>query len=271
MRSGITRYIAVSFSFAWLCWGACWFILSHHLNLPLTLFAILGSFGPFIGAGTCSWSEGGGAAMLRFFARGINPNMGWLVFFTALFLLPALSTLTAALYAWKVGQHFAFQMSLSELPEAYLWLFILGGPVAEEFGWSYLSDRLDEKFDYRLATLVLGIAWGFWHLPLFFLIVPGLLQHYIPFGGFLLLSISTRFLFSWAYHRSNRNILSNLIFHNAMNLALSIVIIVPQAPDPYHPRLWLLIGLSALSAFALWRSVPPPAGQPVSAETAKFS
>jgi hypothetical protein len=257
MKTRITLYIAVSFGIAWLGWGACWVIFSRHLNLPITLFAILGSFGPFIGAGICSWAGGGPAAMLRFFARGFNPKMGWAVFCIACFLLPAISSVTAALYAWTTGRHFAFQMSWSELPLAYVWLFILGGPVAEEFGWSYLSDRLDEKFDYRLATLVLGIVWGFWHLPLFFLVVPGLLQHYIPFGGFLLMSISTRFLFSWAYHRSNLNILSNLIFHNALNLALSIVIIVPQVPDPYHPHLWLLIGLSSLSAIALWMWAPP--------------
>jgi len=255
----IVPYIAVSFGFAWLCWGACWFIFSRHLNLPLTLFAILGSFGPFIGAAICSWAGGGATATLRFFARGFKLNMGWRVFLIAFLLLPAISTLTAALYAWKTGQHFAFQISWAELPIAYVWLFILGGPVAEEFGWSYLSDRLDKQFDYRLATLCLGIIWGFWHLPLFFLTVPGLMQRYIPFAGFLLMSISTRFLFSWAYHKSNRNILSNLIFHNALNLSLSIVIIVPQSPDPYHPRLWLLIGLSALSAFALWGLAPPPA------------
>jgi hypothetical protein len=257
VKSGIAPYIAVSFGTAWLGWGACWFIFTRHLNLPLMLFAILGSFGPFIGAGLCSWAGGGATAMLRFFARGFNPAMGWPVFLTALFLLPAISTLTAALYAWKTGQHFAFQISWSELPIAYLWLFILGGPVAEEFGWSYLSDRLDQKFDTRLATLFLGIIWGFWHLPLFFLTVPGLLQRYMPFGGFLLLSISMRFLFSWAYHRSNRNILSNLIFHNALNLALSIVVIVPQSPDPYHPRLWLLIALSTLAAAISWIGAPP--------------
>jgi hypothetical protein len=261
VKSAIAPYIAVSFGIAWVCWAICWCIINRHLHLPLTLFAILGSFGPLAGAGLCSWGEGG-AATRRFFARGFNPKMGWPVFVTAFCLLPVLATLTALLYAWKTGQHFAFQMSWAELPIAYLWLFILGGPIAEEFGWSYLSDGLDEKFDYRIATLILGLVWGFWHLPLFFLIVPGLLQHYMPFEGFLLLSVSMRFLFSWAYHRSNRNILSNLIFHNALNLSLSIVTIVPSAPDPGHPRFWLLIGLSALTALILWIFSPPLPLQP---------
>lgn len=256
MKPGIQTYLIVSFAIAWLCWGLCWFIINHPLNLSLTLFLIIGSFGPFIAAGLCSWLSGGLGATLRFYARGLNPFMGWKVFLTAFFLVPILAIISAAIYARQMHQIFAFQMSWSDLPMAYLWLFFLGGPVGEEFGWSYLSDQLDKKFNLNFSNLLLGTIWGFWHLPLFFLIVPGLTQHYMPFDAFLAFSISARFLFSWAYHKSNRNILSNLIFHNALNFSLSIVVIVVPAVGQDHLRLWYLTALSAISAFALQRASP---------------
>jgi hypothetical protein len=65
--------------------------------------------------------------------------MGWTVFLVAVFLPPLLCILAARIFAWQTHQPFAFQMSLADIPMAYLWLLVLGGPLGEEFGWSYLS------------------------------------------------------------------------------------------------------------------------------------
>jgi membrane protease YdiL (CAAX protease family) len=249
-------YLAVSFAFAWVCWGLCWLIINDHVGLPLVGVTILGSFGPFIAAGFCAWLSGGSEGMLRFYARALEWRMGWQVFVVAFFLLPALCVAASGIVAWQIHQPFGFQMSWSEIPMAYLWLLFLGGPLGEEFGWSYLSDRLDEDFAPLLANLLLGTIWGFWHLPLFFLAIPGALQHLMPFYVFLIYSIVVRFLFSWSYHRGHRNVLSNLIIHNSLNFGMSVVVIVPAVPEPYHLRLLYLIILTAIAAFLLQRLAP---------------
>jgi len=254
-----TIYLAVSFAFAWICWLGCWVIINHHLGLSLVGMAILGSFGPFIAAGLCNGLSGGLSGIWHFYARVLQWRMGWLVFCVAFFLPPILCTLAGLIGAWQAHRGFAFQMSLSDVPLAYLWLFFLGGPVGEEFGWSYLSDRLDEKFAPQLANLLLGTIWGCWHLPLFFLTIPGALQHLMPFSVFLIFSIILRFLFSWSYHRGNRSILSNLIIHNAVNFGMSLVIIVPPVPERYHLRLWVLIILTAVATSLLQRLAPAAA------------
>ncbi len=260
MGPGVRLYLSVSFGVAWLCWGMCWLTATHRLGgVNITVLLVAGSFGPFVGAGLCVALDQGVSGMLRFYARGFDPRMGWPAFLAAFFLVPCLAMLAAYIYAAQTGERFALQIGWAEVPLAYLWLFVLGGPVAEEFGWSYLSDRLDERMQVIFATVLLGTIWGFWHLPLFFLIVPGLLQHYMPFGLFLLFSIALRFLFSWAYHRSGKNILSNLVFHNALNFALSLVTIVPPVQSDTHLRLWYLIALASAAAALLWRVAPPSA------------
>ncbi len=253
----IALYLLVAFGWAWAGWGLCVLIAKGEVALPLTLTLIIGSFGPFIAAGLCAGVQGGVRGAARFYGRVLQWRMGWDVAVAALLLVPALAVLSAWLYARQFHLPLAFNITLAELPLAYLWLFVLGGPVAEEFGWSWLSDALDGKLPVPFATLLLGVIWGFWHLPLFFLVVPGLTQHYMPFGLFLLMSVSARFLFSWAYHRGGRNILSNLLFHNALNLGLSIVTIVPPLMAHEHLRLWYLTVLIGLAAAALWRVAPP--------------
>ena len=46
----------------------------------------------------------------------------------------------------------------------------LAGPVAEEFGWrGYVQPRLRRHYGQLATTVVLGAAWGLWHVPLYFL------------------------------------------------------------------------------------------------------
>jgi uncharacterized protein len=55
---------------------------------------------------------------------------------------------------------------------------LLAGPLSEEFGWrGYLQPRLRQRFPVLATTLVLGLSWGAWHLPLF--LMPGTGQHQI--------------------------------------------------------------------------------------------
>ncbi len=246
-------YVAISFLFSWAVWVACWLLARHGVSTDiLTPIVILGSFGPFIAAGICTAAESGLRGMAAFYRRGLDWRMGWLVFGVSVVLMPALAILTAALFHQP-----DIQIPLAELPLVYLWLFVLGGPLAEEFGWSYLSDLLDTRFSIALSTLLLAIIWGFWHLPLFFLSIPGLEQKFIPFPLFLFMSVAARALFSWSYHHSGRNILSNLLIHNGLNLSLSLVAIVLPLTGTMQPRLICLCTLTGLCAGVLWWLLPP--------------
>lgn len=61
-------------------------------------------------------------------------------------------------------------------PLAALAYTFVAGPVAEEFGWrGYVQPRLRQIYGWAATTVVLGVAWGLWHVPLYFL--PGTGQH----------------------------------------------------------------------------------------------
>lgn len=59
---------------------------------------------------------------------------------------------------------------------------MISGPLSEEFGWrGFLQPRLREHAGRIQTALLLGLAWGVWHLPLFFL--PGTGQHGLGIGS----------------------------------------------------------------------------------------
>lgn len=46
-------------------------------------------------------------------------------------------------------------------------VFIYGGE--EELGWrGIMQSLLEEKYKFSIATIILGIVWGIWHIPLWF-------------------------------------------------------------------------------------------------------
>lgn len=54
-------------------------------------------------------------------------------------------------------------------------VMIIGGGL-EEAGWRYITfPLLDKKFGFALSSLITGIIWALWHLPLFF--IPGVSQY----------------------------------------------------------------------------------------------
>ncbi len=253
----IWLYLAVTFVMAWLFWLAGILIAHDVVTLPLFPILVVGSFGPFVGALVTTLVNGGKREALQFFARGFDPRMGWAVFLISFFLLPLLAILGEFIHAWLANGVPHFRMGWSDLPLSYLFLFVLGGTLAEEYGWSLLSDKLDGLLRLKTATLVLGIIWAVWHLPLFFIVTPHAVQGYTPFYIFLVATVAMRFLFAWAYHRGRRNILSNMLFHTSSNMAYSVVALAPSPEDMSTGRLWMFAAMNVVSAGILWVIAPP--------------
>jgi uncharacterized protein len=252
-------YLAVTFGMAWVLWLMGWMITQHKLSLPLFPILVVGSFGPFVGALVVTMKEGGPRNAMRFFARIFDLRMGWAVFLVSFFLLPILAVIVELTHAQftHVAPHFT--MTLSEAPLSYLFLFVIGGTLAEEYGWSLLSDQLDGILPLKASTFVLGVVWALWHVPLFFIITPGAIQGYTPFYIFLTATVAMRFLFAWAYHRGGNSVLSNMLFHTASNMAYSLVALAPSPDDMSTGRLWMFAVLNIVCAAVLWCVAPPRA------------
>jgi uncharacterized protein len=258
----ITLYLVVAFGFAWAFWLVAWLISRKLISLPILPMLFIGSFGPFISAALTTYSEGGFRRVASFFRRGFDVRMGWSVFLVSFFLMPILAIIVELTHARLTGRAPQFTMTLADFPLSYLFLFVLGGTLAEEYGWTLLSDKLDVALPLKVSTAILGLIWTLWHLPLFFIVTEGAIQGYTPFYIFAIATVAMRFLFSWAYHRGGRNILSNMLFHTASNIAYSVVAIAPAPGDLSTGRLWMFTFLTVASAIVIWLVAPPRAEKP---------
>lgn len=162
-----------------------------------------------------------GRGVKELLARGLDFKFKKIWLLPILFLMPAivgLSLLLSVMTGDTLREIEAFINPLIIVP-AFIYILFLGGPVGEEFGWrGYALDRLQARFNDLNSSVLLGIVWGLWHLPLFFMEDQEIYRN-VPIIGFILDTILLSILFTWVYNNTNGSILAILLFHTTGNLA----------------------------------------------------
>ena len=99
---------------------------------------------------------------------------------------------------------------------------IIGG--LEEAGWMYiLQPELDKKYGFALSSVLVGIIWILWHIPLFF--IPGTNhgEGLINFWMFAVQLIAFRFFNGAIYKVSGKGrVFMCVLFHTMFNAASPI-------------------------------------------------
>ena len=94
---------------------------------------------------------------------------------------------------------------------------LIRGPLGEELGWrGYLQIELNKRFSLLKSSLIVGVIWSLWHLPLWF--VSGFqgvdLLLYIVF--FMIGLISFSVIIGYVYGRGG-NLLYAILLHQMLN------------------------------------------------------
>jgi len=85
----------------------------------------------------------------------------------------------------------------------------------EEIGWrGYVLPRLQTKFNALASSLILGIVWGFWHLPKYLSDWDA-----VSFFWFMAHILAISILMTWLYNNTQGSLLLVAIFHAASNTA----------------------------------------------------
>jgi len=187
--------------------------------------------------------------------RRISP--GW---YAVIFLLfPLKSGLAALIAVLQGGQGIAPEAAagladqpLLIVPTLIFWL--LFGPLPEEPGWrGYALDGLQVRHSALTASLMVGVVWSLWHLPLF--LIAGTFQaEQVGFGtlGFWFYMVSLpieAILYTWIYNNTGRSTLSAILFHFVGNAFGELFALSAQA-EVYN---FVLSIVAALLVVVIWR------------------
>jgi hypothetical protein len=134
--------------------------------------------------------------------------------------MPAIAGITT-LVLLVLGVEIPWEYSLPPAMIAPLFLLLYLSAMGEEYGWrGYALDRLQTRTSPLKASLILGLIWGLWHLPLHF--ISGSTQEVIPVWQFILQTMALAVLYTWLYNKTRPGVLIVIIFHAFNNLSGAI-------------------------------------------------
>ena len=230
-RRPILAFFVMAYGFAWAMFP---------LILVSQLFGILALFAPAVAAILTSAALGG-RAQVRGLLRTITARRVNLLWYLVALGLPILLSLALPLIAVLKGSAAEFQLA----PIAPIALIVFVLVIGEELGCrGYAQPSLEVRRSAVTAALLVGVLWGFWHLPTFF--IPGLPQAAIPFAAFILFTTAFSVLAAWLLRRSKRSVLVATLFHGAYN---TFTFLTPSLSTA--ERWWVIAGTYTLTALAV--------------------
>jgi len=184
---------------------------------PWSLVWFLSIFSPSVSALIVTWIIGGMPEIKRLLSGFTRWKVGIRWYFAAVFLF--LGPLVIALIYMALGNPFPGlrpgETASSMLGTILFTLF--SGPIAEEMGWrGFALPRLQAKFSALASSIILGVIWTCWHIPLFF--VTGATQMSIPFPIYLVLVITITIYLTWLYNNTHGSFIITILAHFLYNL-----------------------------------------------------
>lgn len=252
----IIPFFVLAYAISWSFWGLAIFFGDSPLG-AVGYYA--GGFGPFLAALIATRLSGG--SIWTWFKSLWRWRVGlgfWLfVLGFPIFLALAATALHGALGGAVTLNDLGARIAL--WGPTLLMVTLIGGGN-EELGWrGYALPALQESLSSVWATLVLGVLWAFWHLPLLAIGGEGLgafLMSWqdLAIAGVTIISITTHaFWYTWLYNRTG-SVLLCILLHGGYNAANARLILVPE--DSLHggderQLLFVMTGLLVISVLLL--------------------
>lgn len=250
-------FFTLTYIISWLLWIP---ILGADEDSPrfLMAFLLLGGFGPLLSAIFVSKVIGEGKSFKE-------RNLRWKVKYTQ-YLLVLLLPIVMYIFAYLIfigiggeGTDPADMPPISPIlayPLLMLYVIFLGGGL-EEPGWrGFALPHLQKKYSPFISSLIIGLFWFIWHLPLFFSEITS--QDGMPIFWYFLTTFALSCIFTMVYNKTQGNAFLAIILHGGVNAPTAWYPVYAVAKTPvgeinsYIP-ITIVTYLTVIVLFVLWR------------------
>lgn len=182
--------------------------------------------------------------------QGKRIGAKWWLFIILLF--PAIFAVSIGLDSLTGGPNPGMTnlMAVIASPVTFIPLILLSfmsGPFSEEFGWrGFALDPLLGRFGFTRGSVLLGLIWGVWHLPLYFMPQTWHGQMGFQPAGFwmfMLMSVGLAVIMSFVYVNTKRSILSALLMHLFSNFTAQLLTPISNTAEVFRSILFWIIAV----------------------------
>jgi uncharacterized protein len=270
-RHPLVTFFLLVFILTWVVW------VPRASGAPLGMLGQAWTWIPAIAALLAAALTGGRGALRELGSRLVRWRVGW-QWYVVVILGPAVFSLAVAgIYAlfggsWAEAAPPAILAGPLLLLPLFLAILTLTDGLGEELAWrGFALPRLLTRYNALVASVVLGVIWALWHLPLLW--TEGNGMFHLPVWLLLLDLTAKSILFTWVFLHTRGSVLIAMLFHGATNLFLVSPEVVStgdfQVAVLAMVGKWVLVGIVLVVAGpSLMRGSHPEALPRTSATTA---
>jgi membrane protease YdiL (CAAX protease family) len=270
-RHPLVTFFLLVFILTWVVW------VPRASGAPLGVLGQAWTWIPAIAALLAAALTGGRGALRELGSRLVRWRVGW-QWYVVVILGPAVFSLAVAgIYtlfggSWAEAAPPAILAGPLLLLPLFLAILTLTDGLGEELAWrGFALPRLLTRYNALVASVVLGVIWALWHLPLLWTEGNGMFQ--LPVWLLLLDLTAKSILFTWVFLHTRGSVLIAMLFHGATNLFLVSPEVVStgdfQVAVLAMVGKWVLVGIVLVVAGpSLMRGSHPEALPRTSATTA---
>ncbi len=236
----IVTFFVLAYAFSWWPWPL--------YALGLAPGYIIG-FGPFLAALVVLALTRGKVGIIELLKRMVRWRVGVQWYAVALLLPVGVTLVATASNVFLLGAQPPSSAELeawpSLIPTFFLLLLIPGiGGAWEEPGWrGYALPNLQAGRPALLASLILGMVWAIWHLPL---MVAGV----IPWSDIAYVVVVS-VVYTWLYNNTGGSVLLAMLFHTMNNVISGGFFHAMFSGADWVRQGWLLVALWCVVAVIL--------------------
>lgn len=247
-------FFLLTFAYSWLLWLPS-MLVGWGIEMPFdasvytAVMIPIGAFAPMFAAITLIFREGGWPGVKAFLRQAIDFRAKPLFYALAL-LLPIVIHAIAHYLAPAIGLEVADTLFPADLPVPpivmaipYFFLMLIIGGGQEEFGWrGYAQQPMQKRFGIVPASLLIGIIWGFWHLPLW--VMPGDGHSSYSFFAFILMTTSISVIYAWIFNASGQKLIIPIVFHAMNNTVAPLIPFLLMEDGKPETAYWVYAGVN---------------------------
>jgi membrane protease YdiL (CAAX protease family) len=246
-RHPLISFFVLTYAVAWLLWAPLVIFRDRIPGLLGFVLVLLGSLVPSTVGVLFVALLRGRSGVRTLFRRLLHARIGlrWYLAVLAVTMLAPLAVGVTILFggATPVVDNTIFGV-------LFLFAFSIfpGSALGEELGWrGFALPRLQARHTALKSSLIIGILWGSWHLPLW---LTGTESHPISLYGPLVVAvIASSVICTWLYNNTRGSLLIIVLYHAAINLPIT-VLISPMGSQAAQPFL-IYVALMVVAAAAV--------------------
>lgn len=237
IKRPVITFFALTYLFSWIMWLPAMLLTygvvaeSSFLGGIAKPIGFLAGIGPSLVAFVLVMMDGGKKGLKALLARGVQFRLGRWYWFTFL-IVPSVLILAHLLNSF-LGGSFPKTGGLAHpylIPPLFLVLFVM--QLGEEFGWrGFALDELQQKWGAVHASVVLGVLWSLWHIPMFLASGFGHHDYRLPFDQLLITLVLVSILITWVQNNTGGSLIPAFVFHTYINLSGEVLPLIERSRE----------------------------------------